>query len=82
MVAATPTGLETGIVVAPEVTAAPTTRFSSSYKVILRVPRFSPEESELALFAERPCLRIYPPVTLMFGVVAVNVFTPTLSFTK
>ena len=82
MVAAAPTGLETLIVVELAVIAAPTTRISSSYKVILRVPRFSLEESELALFAERPCLSTYPLLTLKVGVVAVNVFTPTLSFTK
>ena len=81
MIAAAPTGLDTGIVRAVMVIPLAATRVSLSNKGILLTPRFSAVESELALFADKPCLRINPPSTLIIGVSAVNAFALTLSLT-
>ena len=81
MIAATPTGLDTGIVRAVVVIPLEVTSVSLSNKGILLTPRFSAVESELALFADRPCFRINPPFTLIIGVNAVNAFALTLSLT-
>ena len=63
------------------VIALSATSVSLSNNGTLLIARFSAVESELALFADRPCFRIYPPSTLIEGVRAVNVSKSTLSFT-
>ena len=63
------------------VIAVAATSVSLSNNGILLIPRFSAVESELESFVERPCLRIYPLLTLMVGVSAVNVSKSILSFT-
>ena len=81
MIAAAPTGLDIGIKTVVSVIPPEATSVSLSNNGILLIPRFSAVESELELFAERPCFRIYPLSTLMVGVSAVNVSKSTLSFT-
>ena len=81
MIATAPTGLDTATVDAVVVIPLAATSVSLSNNGILLIPRFSAVESELALFAESPCFRIYPPFTLREGVCAVNVSKSILSFT-
>ena len=76
-----PRELETWIVVTDEDKTAASVRVSLSKNETLLVPKFSADESELASFDERPCLRIYPEDALIFGVSAVNVSISTFSLT-